>query len=50
MKIEDNPVKIMAPKMAFRASGGKFLARLRLDQSSMTKDAIMRTGMVRRLL
>jgi hypothetical protein len=50
MKIEAMPVKIMAEMMAFRAEMGKFLAMLTADQSSTTRDATSRMGMVRRLL
>lgn len=50
MKIEAAPVKIMAAKMMFLDSGGKALLRLAADQSSVTRDATRRTGMVRTLL
>jgi len=50
MKIEERPVKIMAPKMAFLESIGKFFAILADDQSSTTRDPINKTGIVNRLL
>lgn len=50
MKMEDRPVKIMAPRMAFLDSGGKFRVKLIADQSSTMKEPARRTGMVRRLL
>lgn len=50
MKMDDRPVKIMAPMMAFRAFGGKFLARFNEDQSSVMKEPAKRIGIVKRLL
>ena len=50
MKIDAIPVKIMAMTMAFRDSGGKFFAIFTDDQSSATREAARRIGMVSRLL
>lgn len=40
----------MPTKRAFRDSGGKFFAKLSLDQSSAMREQTMRTGIVRKLL
>lgn len=50
MKMEDRPVKTMAEMIPFLDSGGKFLDKFNPDQSSATKEAIRRTGIVSRLL
>ncbi len=50
MKIDAIPVKIMAATMAFRDSGGKFLAMFTEDQSSASRDPMSRIGIVSRLL
>lgn len=50
IKMEERPVKIMAPKIPLRESSGKFLFKLTEDQSSTMKEAARRTGIVRRLL
>lgn len=50
MKIDDKPVKIMAPKIPFLVLGGKFLSRFEDDQSSARREAIIKMGIVSRLL
>jgi len=50
MKIEETPVKIIAAIMLFLEIAGKFFAMLMEDQSSTTKDATRRMGIVSRLL
>lgn len=40
----------MPMKRALRDSGGKFLVRFALDQSSATKEQTIRTGIVSKLL
>jgi hypothetical protein len=50
MKMDERPEKSIAAKIALRLAGGKFLARLTDDQSSITIEAMIRIGMVRRLL
>jgi hypothetical protein len=46
--MENKSVKITAPKIAFLASMGKFLATLTEDQSSTTNEATNKIGIVRR--
>jgi len=50
MKTDDRPEKIMAAKMGLRCSAGKLRPRFAEDQSSTRREAMMRMGIVRRLL